>query len=144
MCVFPTTDGEWSKVCQGVYDILANFVKFKGIILLLLVGKPLHSQCWPFQSCAQNHIVEEGRIFLPCFVLCDIVSLGNPHGRYCRTFVDYLLFGSLFFLLLLLLNVAWTKIYCQKVPFELVKRPYHRHRVPWLVRVLRGCETCLY
>lgn len=36
---------------------------------LLLVRKPLRCQGWPFKGSAQDHIVEERAVFLPCLVL---------------------------------------------------------------------------
>lgn len=53
-------------------EVLASFTQ--GTVapiqrrILLLVGKPLCCQSWPFQGSTENHIIEEWCILLPRFV----------------------------------------------------------------------------
>jgi hypothetical protein len=59
--------------------------------ILLVVGKPLSGQCWPVQSSAQNHVVEERRIFLPRLVLfVDNLVLGLLIILFRRAIAHYL------------------------------------------------------
>lgn len=62
-------------VCRQLWIILDVIKTEVNHNVLPLVRKPLCGKGGPFKSCAKDHIIEEWRIFLPCFILYRSLAL---------------------------------------------------------------------